>query len=94
MKRLLLNSLLYCYHNIAKSNRVRKSIKKLIGSSKIVIPFNGFKINVGTNSAIESNLIFDSYNEFSILKLIKKLMKLTKAILDFKNSKIGKNKDS
>jgi FkbM family methyltransferase len=37
-----------------------------------VIPFNGFKINVGTNSAIESNLIFDSYNEFNILKLIKK----------------------
>jgi FkbM family methyltransferase len=72
MKQLLLNFLLYCYHNITKSNRLRKSIKKVIGSSKIVIPFNGFKINVGTNSAIESNLIFDSYNEFNILKLIKK----------------------
>jgi hypothetical protein len=35
-----------------------------------------------------------TYKTVSLLKLIKKLMKLTKAILDFKNSKIGKNKDS
>lgn len=46
-------------------------IKKIISNNKININYNGFIINAGLNSAIESNIIFDSYNEKTILKIIK-----------------------
>jgi FkbM family methyltransferase len=43
----------------------------LIGKEKIVVDFKDVKIRVGTQSAIESMILFEEYNETSILSLIK-----------------------
>ncbi len=70
MKNLILKPALFTYHNFKKSTFLKGYIKKLIGADKIEFQFNGFNIYAGTSSAIESNIIFDQYNEIAVLKLI------------------------
>ena len=72
MKNLILKNALFTYHNLKRSTQLRLFIKKIIGTGKIEYDFNGFKIFAGTTSAIESNIIFNQYNEIAVLKLIAK----------------------
>ncbi len=72
MKQVVVNILLHSYHKIIRRNFLRVWIKKLIGESKIIIDYKGIRLFAGTSSAIESNLIFNSYNEAFILELIGK----------------------
>ncbi|MEO8515692.1 MAG: FkbM family methyltransferase [Flavobacterium sp.] len=70
MIQIISKFLLFIY-NIKRSNSIRKLIKKTIGNKKIQVKFNDFKIDAGINSAIESNIIFNEYNEITVLKIIK-----------------------
>ncbi len=72
MKQTLLDLLLFSYHNIKKSSNLRFAIKRVLGNQKMPIRFNGFKMYVGADSAIETNIIFGTYNEMIVLELIKK----------------------
>jgi FkbM family methyltransferase len=71
MKQLLVGLLLYFFHKISKKNIIRIWVKKVLGTSKIVINYEGIQLYAGTSSAIESNLIFDCYNEITVLRLIR-----------------------
>ncbi len=73
MKNTIITFLLFLYHKVKRSHLLRKWIKQLIGSGKIVLDFNGFKMYAGVTSAIESNIVFNSYNEIKVLELISKL---------------------
>ncbi|MEO5775556.1 MAG: FkbM family methyltransferase [Flavobacterium sp.] len=70
MRQIIAKFLLLIYNNVKRSNLLRNLIKGLIGDRKFVFDFNGLKICASPNSAIESNIIFNSYNEVIILKLI------------------------
>lgn len=72
MKQLLAHFFLFLYHNVKKSTSLRKLIKLLLNTQKINVNFNGFRMYAGIDSAIESNIVFNSYNEIMVLKLIKK----------------------
>lgn len=67
--KYLICTLLKLY-KFKKSNTLRNLIKKIIGNRKIIIKFNNFYIYCGVNSAIESKLIFNEYDETKILALI------------------------
>lgn len=71
MKRIVVRLLLFIYKNYRRSNLLRNLIKGIIGYSKIEINFNGFKVNAGVKTALETDVIFDSYNEVIVLELIK-----------------------
>jgi len=71
MRRIVVMALLFIYKNYKRSNVLRNLIKRLVGNNKIEIAFNNFKIYAGVNNALESNVIFDSYNEIMVLELIK-----------------------
>jgi FkbM family methyltransferase len=71
MIQMISKGLLLFYNNIKRSNSLRRLIKKSIGNRKIQIDFNDFKIYAGINSSIESNIIFNDYNEITVLKIIK-----------------------
>lgn len=73
MKNSITAFLLFLYHKVKRSHLLRKWIKKLIGSGKIALEFNGFKMYAGVTSAIESNVVFNSYNEIKVLELISRL---------------------
>lgn len=70
MRKILITFLLFLYNKVKRSNLLRKIIKYLYGTRKFVYKFNNFNIYTSTSSAIESNIIFNTYNENSILKLI------------------------
>lgn len=72
MKNTIITFLLFLYHKVKRSHLLRKWIKQLIGSGKIALDFNGFTMYAGVNSAIESNIVFNSYNEIKVLELISK----------------------
>ncbi|MBC5863645.1 FkbM family methyltransferase [Flavobacterium turcicum] len=82
MREILIRQLLFTYKNFVKSNFLRNRIKYLMGSKKIVILFNKFKINSGIKSAIEANIFFDTYNEVEVLKLIVKYSSLNYHFFD------------
>ncbi len=71
MRRIILLVLLFIYKNYRRSNVLRNFIKSIIGNNKIEVTFNDFKVNAGVKTALESNVIFNSYNEMMVLKLIK-----------------------
>jgi len=71
MKKNIVRLLLFIYKKFKRSNFLRSLIKKLIGNDKIEISFNNFKVKAGIKTAIETDVIFDSYNEVMVLKLIK-----------------------
>jgi len=71
MIQIISRALLFIYNNIKSSNSIRRLIKKSIGERKIQIEFNDFKIYAGIHSSIESNIIFNDYNEMTVLKIIK-----------------------
>jgi FkbM family methyltransferase len=73
MKNTVITFLLFLYHKVKRSHLLRKWIKQLIGSDKIALEFNGFKMYAGVTSAIESNVVFNSYNEIKVLALVSKL---------------------
>lgn len=66
----ILKHFLFLYRQ-RRSNTLRQLIKKILGNKKINIYYNGFIVNAGLKSAIESNLIFDSYNEIVVLEVIR-----------------------
>jgi FkbM family methyltransferase len=70
MKKNLVVSFLFIYKKIRRSNLLRNLIKRIIGDDKIEIKFNNFKVRAGIKTALELNVIFDSYNEVTILELI------------------------
>lgn len=71
MKKEVLKIVLYIYFKLNKSYSIRILIKKIIGNGKVGLIFNGFYINVGTKSSIENALLFNEYNEVTVLKIIK-----------------------
>ncbi|MFV8271457.1 FkbM family methyltransferase [Flavobacterium sp. GT2N3] len=71
MKKNIVRLLLFIYKNFKRSNFLRSLIKKIIGNDKIEIAFNNFKVKAGIKTALETDVIFDSYNEVMILELIK-----------------------
>lgn len=71
MKESLLKILLLIY-NFKRSNLLRNIIKKIAEKSAIQVVFNNFKVYVSLNSALESKVIFNEYDEMIILDLIKK----------------------
>lgn len=75
MKKKILKALIYLYLNYKKSNFLKNLIKKGLGKDKIVTRYNDFFIRTGVVSAIESNIIFDIYNETAILNIISKYAK-------------------
>lgn len=71
MKKNVLLFLLYIYKNYRRSNLLRRLIKSILGNDKIEIKFNDFKVKAGVKTALELNVVFDSYNEGTILDIIK-----------------------
>lgn len=55
-------SLIIC-NNIKKSNFLITLFKRLIKCRRLVINFNGFKIEGSNSSVIESNIIFNNFNK-------------------------------
>jgi FkbM family methyltransferase len=72
MKKILLDFLLYIYNNVKPSTTIKLYIKRLLRNDKILIRFNGFSMSVGVKSAIEQNILFNTYNEKAVLSIIKK----------------------
>jgi len=70
MKNTIIIALIYFYTEIKASNLIRKLIKKLIGSEKVILKFNSFKIYAGVKTALEIDVVFNNYNEMRILKII------------------------
>lgn len=71
MKRIVVRLLLFIYKNYRRSDLIRNLIKILVGYSKIEITFNNFKVKAGVKTALELNVVFDSYNEVTVLEIIK-----------------------
>jgi FkbM family methyltransferase len=71
MKKNIVKLLLSIYKNFRRSYRLRNLIKRIIGNDKIEISFNGFIVQSGIKTSIESDVFFDSYNEVMVLELIK-----------------------
>lgn len=71
MKRIVVKLLLFIYYNYRRSDSLRNLIKIIIGHSKIEIVYNNFKVKAGVKTALELNVVFDSYNEVTVLELIK-----------------------
>lgn len=71
MKGNIVRLLLFVYKSFGRRNFLRSLIKRIIGNDKIKIYFNGFVIQSGIKTSIESDVLFDSYNEVMVLKLIK-----------------------
>lgn len=71
MKESLLK-ILFLIYNFKRSNLLRNIIKKIAEKSTIQVVFNNFKVYVSLNSALESKVIFNEYDEMIILDLIKK----------------------
>ena len=71
MKRIVVQLLLFIYKNYRRSDSLRNLIKIIIGHSKIEIVYNNFKVKAGVKTALELNVVFDSYNEVTVLELIK-----------------------
>lgn len=57
-------------HNLTRSYRLRKHIKKIINHKRINLRYRGVKLNLGLDSSIESQIIFNEYEEKIILELI------------------------
>lgn len=70
MKQIIVKSFLLIYKKIIKRNFLRNLIKRLINNDKIIVNYNNFKVQAGIKTALESDVIFGSYNELMILKLI------------------------
>lgn len=71
MKRIVVKLLLFIYKNYRRSDSLRNLIKIIIGHSKIEIVYNNFKVKAGVKTALELNVVFDNYNEVTVLELIK-----------------------
>ncbi|KIC03396.1 hypothetical protein OA88_03195 [Flavobacterium sp. JRM] len=71
MKENISRLLIYVYKNFKRSNFLRNLIKRIVGKDKIKIFFNGFIVQAGIKTSIESGVIFDDYNEVMVLRLIK-----------------------
>ncbi len=71
MKGIIVRQLLFVYKRFGRRGFLRSLIKRIIGNDKINISFNGFIIQSGIKTSIESDVLFDSYNEVMVLKLIK-----------------------
>ena len=71
MKENIVRLLLFIYKNLKRSDFLRKLIKIIIGNNKIEIIFNGFIVQAGIKTSIESDVFFGSYNEEMVLELIK-----------------------
>ena len=70
MARPIIRLLLFLF-NIRRSDLLRRLIKKVFANQKILYRFAGYKVFAGTKSAIESNILFQEYNEYDILEFIK-----------------------
>ncbi|MEO7975758.1 FkbM family methyltransferase [Flavobacterium sp.] len=71
MKKKIVRLLLFIYKNCKKSDLLKKVIKRIIGEDKIKVSFNGFLVQAGIRTSIESGVFFDNYNEVMVLELIK-----------------------
>lgn len=71
IKKYIVRSLLFVYENFKRSYLLRSLIKKIIGNDKLEIVFNNFKVKAGVKTALETDVIFNSYNEVMVLELIK-----------------------
>ncbi|KFF18258.1 FkbM family methyltransferase [Flavobacterium hydatis] len=71
MKENIARLLIYVYKNFKRSNFLRNLIKRIVGKDKIKIFFNGFIVQAGIKTSIESGVVFGDYNEVMVLKLIK-----------------------
>lgn len=72
MKKSIISTMLFFYKKIKDSNFLRILIKKVIGNNKIVVNFNSFKVYAGVKTALETDVIFDNYNEIKVLEIIRK----------------------
>lgn len=63
---------LFMIYNFKKNDILRNILKKIIRKSTIKIVFNNFKLYARLNSALESKVIFNEYDEMIILDLINK----------------------
>lgn len=69
MKDYLIKVLLQIYKS-KKSNKLRSIIKQFLKDRKIDLKYRSFFIHVSSSSAIELKVLFDEYNEATILNLI------------------------
>lgn len=82
MKNIIINFLLFIYTKIKASNKIRKITKSLFGNKKILSKYRKFQIYLGVNNSIQSNIIFNNYNEEFILGIIENFAKLNYSFVD------------
>lgn len=82
MRNLLIKILLYIYIKIRASYKIKQIIKLLFGNNKLLLNYRKFKIFLGVKNSIQSNIIFNDYNEEFILSVIEKYMKLDYIFID------------
>lgn len=71
MRELLIKFLVTIYLSFKKSHQLRILIKSLFGNRRYSFDFKGVTFQANPNSAMESSIIFKTYNEELILDLIR-----------------------
>ena len=82
MRNLTIKLFLFIYTKIRASHKIKVIIKFLFGNKKLLLNYRNFKIHLGVNNSIQSNIIFNDYNEEFILSVIEKYVKLNYTFLD------------
>ena len=71
MRQQILELLIAIYKKFGRREKIKSLIKIIIGNYQILVNYEGFFVFAGIKTALESNVIFDNYNETFILKIIK-----------------------
>lgn len=82
MRNILIKLLLFVYTKIKASDKVKQLIKASFGNNKLLLKYRNFDIYLGVNNSIQSNIIFNNYNEEFILGIIEKYIKLNYSFVD------------
>lgn len=82
MRNLTIKIFLFIYTKIRVSHKIKQIIKFLFGNNKLLLNYRNFKIFLGVNNSIQSNIIFNDYNEEFILSVIEKYVKMNFTFLD------------
>lgn len=82
MRNILIKLLLFVYTKIKASDKVKQLIKASFGNNKLLLKYRNFDIYLGVNNSIQSNIIFNNYNEEFILGIIEKYIMLNYSFVD------------
>ncbi len=82
MRNITIKLLLFIYTKVKASDKIKQIIKALFGTHKLLLKYRKFQIYLGVNNSIQSNIIFNNYNEEFILGIIEKYIKLNYTFVD------------